>query len=300
LVPSTGYIADHVVQAPPNGPVRVFYVDRESSTLVSASEEPRPLDADRGHVLGGLSLVTVYGRDYLYWVADDAQGQAFALRRAPLNADASLGPSETVDTRAVPLGFRPTALLNETAEGGLLMAYFDGVNGPAIARSADGIRFERLATLPFGGVMPHAAPLGDGTFAATFQRGAMEQMSSYVVRVWPTGRVSWPILVGPVDHNVHDTFVLPRPDGHVDLYFIDSYGQRGFSLFRRALHSNGTPGPIERLTTAALGNVQKPRAHRLQDGSVYVTFARVTGLSATGYPDETELLGALIQGDAVL
>jgi hypothetical protein len=100
--------------------------------------------------------------------------------------------------------------------------------------------------------------------------------------------------------NVHDTSVIPRPDGGFDAYFISATGLEGFSLYRRHLREDGSMGPDQRLTDAAVtGEASKPNVVRLPDGRVQLMYAGITQRHPqTGEPQRQQLFSAILGTDA--
>ena len=78
-------------------------------------------------------------------------------------------------------------------------------------------------------------------------------------------------LVTSNSGNVHDTDLFVREDGDIDMYY--SYTDpSGFVLWRRCLGKDGTLGPEEKVLGSDWGSVVKPRAHRLGDGQILLSY----------------------------
>lgn len=189
----------------------------------------------------------------------------------------------------------------DDADGGVWLAYRDGASVPSLAHSVDGVTFAPGAPVPpvAGGAMAAVGRFASGALAYVSQapEGA-EPMVSRVRTSADGAQWSSAQRVTDASPNVHDTFVLPRVDGDVDLYFIYPAGGRGFSLFRRALSAEGALGPEQRVTDVTLGDPSKPAAFRLSDGAVLVTFADIVARAPQGWPSRQQLVVARLAGDA--
>lgn len=145
--------------------------------------------------------------------------------------------------------------------------------------------------------MPSAAELGNGQYAFSFQAGEMTSMVSYVTTS-PNGTTwSTPEAVSSAT-NVHDTSFARRADGGLDVYFIHPTDFSGFRLFRRPLHVNGQLGAEQQLTDDALGEPSKPRAVRLPDGRVLLSYAEIAERAPSGAPIVQRIVLAELPGDA--
>ena len=189
----------------------------------------------------------------------------------------------------------------EGADGGVWLAYRDGASVPSLSRAADGATFAAGAAVPpvEPGAMAAVGQFASGALAYVSQ--APEGGAPMISRVRTSmDGVQWSAAQRVTDaaQNVHDTFVFPRLDGDVDLYFIYPAGGRGFSLFRRALSATGALGPEQRVTDVTLGDPSKPSVHRLADGAVLLTFADIVERSPQGWPSRQQLVLARLPGDA--
>ncbi len=151
------------------------------------------------------------------------------------------------------------------------------------------------------GAMPVVAPFGASStmLAYAFQYPVgHEPMVSFVVM--GDGEVfGEPQRVTDSSPNVHDTALVPRVDGGLDLYYIYPFGPSGFVLHRRSLSPDGTLGVEERLTASTVGEPSKPSALRLESGRVLVAFSDITERDPSTFVPIVQRVGVmLLAGEA--
>ncbi len=145
--------------------------------------------------------------------------------------------------------------------------------------------------------LPRAGLFSSGEFAFGYQVGSGPDMQVFVLVEDPenvaSGSLKNKALAISNRKNVHDVFFLNRMDGDLDVYFIVSEPY-GFSLYRRSLTPNGEMGPPEKLSHSL--NAQKPKAIRLPNKKIWLSFAVVSGR----YPERTSgHYGILLNRDAL-
>lgn len=131
---------------------------------------------------------------------------------------------------------------------------------------------------------------GSGRFAATYQRPVGgEPMVSFVVLSDDGETWSAPARVTEASPNVHDTTLVGRGDGALDLYYAYPRGASGFTLHRRRLAEDGALGPEQRVTADEVGEATKPEGLRLASGDVLIAIAVITARGPDGAPTRQEL-----------
>lgn len=231
---------------------------------------------DAAAMVAAPSAVWRDGRWYLYSVTASALMGPAELTRRPQDDMGELGPSEAV---APP---EPVAILSwprfeSLLDGSLAMAYRDGASVVKLALSDDGLSFGAPRTMGPVGAQPEIGQMADGTLVYTYQVGTGSRMDSFVRVSVGSDPADWetftePLLVTTSSTNVHDTDVFLRADGRADLYYIYPVSAVGFTLFRRCISATGDLGPEEQVVETSWGNLAKPRAYRLEDGRILLTF----------------------------
>ena len=180
------------------------------------------------------------------------------------------------------------------------VAFRDGSGIPRFSASSDGKTFAPpRGVVSTGAAMVGFAQASDGTIAVSYQlTTATEPMVSFVV-LSRDGGSTWsaPIRIAPAN-NVHDTSMLARADGGLDLYYIHPPDAHGFSLFRRSLSTAGVLGAEERLTASETGEPSKPKALRMRDGQVLVAWADIAQRAPSGEPAVQQIVLAKLRRDA--
>ncbi|MNL47169.1 hypothetical protein D3C87_1699380 [compost metagenome] len=120
------------------------------------------------------------------------------------------------------------------------------------------------------------AEFAKGPWAFSFQVGSGNNMKAYVMLTPDQGKTFTSRIRISDNDNVHDTFLLPRTDGELDVYYLVWFDGKGFSLFRRKLSRDGTLGKEQQLTSTAVA-VEKPHALRLANGKIFVTLSKISG-----------------------
>jgi hypothetical protein len=93
------------------------------------------------------------------------------------------------------------------------------------------------------------------------------------------------------DGNVHDAFPIARKDEGADVYYVRE-ATDGQTVWRRALHEDGSFGPEQGVTSTALGSVAKPQPRRLPDGRIAMM------LALEHDPTDQDLALVVLDGDA--
>lgn len=188
----------------------------------------------------------------------------------------------------------------QATPGGVALVFRDGGSAPRLATGADvrslgaprAIAAEAAAMVTLG-------VFGDGSLAATYQRPVGgEPMVSFVVRSSDGEAWTEPARVTDASPNVHDTTLVGRSDGGLDLYYAYPASAAGFALFRRRLDPDGALGPEERVTADEVGEATKPEGLRLASGDVLVATAVITRRGPSGEPTRQELTLLRLNGEA--
>jgi hypothetical protein len=252
------------------------------------------------------SAATLGGVRYLYSARAQALSGAATLQRRPLvapTADAApdrWGQAELVKGPSLSLLSWPQVLA--LPDGRAALAYRNGLSQPRLALSADaGKSFGApQAVANAGAAMVAVGGFADGQLAVSYQapQGA-EPMVSWVRLSRDGASWSTPLRVSSSSSNVHDTTLVARNDGGLDLYYIYPAGPQGFALFRRQLRGDGTLGAEQRVTDDSVGEVSKPTGARLADGRLLLTYAEIAQRDPVrGEPTQQLLCALLISGDA--
>mgnify|MGYP001942662558 FL=1 len=254
------------------------------------------------------------------WSTDSADGSAFRVARpigftehpfeaSPSFVGGSLYFAGADDLSSPPTLYRgqvgaPSALPSVEGLESLLswpklyeagervaLAFRDGASLPRVALGADPASLgppraigEQPAAMVTLGVF------GSGALAATYQHPVGgEPMVSFVVRSEDGESWSAPARVTEASPNVHDTTLVGREDGALDLYYAYPASASGFALFRRRLAEDGALGAEERVTADALGETTKPEGLRLASGDVLIATAVITARGSGGEPTRQEM-----------
>jgi hypothetical protein len=260
------------------------------------------IGADEPALVANPSIVKTASGRFLYYTAGSDIDADVSLFRRPLST-LGLGPSEPLEALTRGSWLLSWPKFHDRADGTVGVAYRTTSGIATYASSEDGRTFPstRAISGTDPAAMAHAAELGDGGAAYSYQQGPMTEMVSYVTTS-KDGAVWTPRQVVTDAMNVHDTAMCRRGDGGLDLYYIhptvESGFDPGFRLFRRALHRDGRLGPEQRVTSAELGEPSKPNAIRLPNGHVLVSYAQIAVRGATGAPAVQRIVLALLPGEA--
>jgi hypothetical protein len=245
----------------------------------------------------GASFITHAGQHQLYFSASTALG--VEPRRAHFSSDGQVTGSVDV-LRGLPTNFAEAPRFSSTPQG-VLATYRDPDNRVIVQLSADGVQFRAPQVIDSRrGAIPSAKTFADGTIALAYQVMNPDQSFTALTRFSKDGqRWSAPATLSN-SSNVHDTTLLSRRDGGLDAYYIHPNPENGeFSIYRRALFSNGRQGREERVTSAATGSAMKPDVVRMADGALLLSWARATGFDpATRLPAGEQREAVRLTGDA--
>jgi hypothetical protein len=225
-----------------------------------------------------------------FFAADD-------LVAAPLLLRASVGTaSELLPVSGVATLFSWPRLYRWNAS--IAIAFRDAASHAMIAWGADAASFGSPMVVESTAIaMAAIGVFGDGTLAYAYQQpvGA-EPMVSFVRRSSDGTAWSDAVRVTDSSSDVHDTMLVARSDGGLDLYYVYP-GSAGFVLFRRALAEDGRMGVEERVTVDAIGEPSKPEGLRF-GGRVLLAFANITERSTSGEPTRQEIALASLPSEA--
>jgi hypothetical protein len=152
--------------------------------------------------------------------------------------------------------------------------------------------------------MAAVGPFGEHGLALTYQThddAVPDSMTSWVVTSPDTKTWSPPQKITTSSQNVHDTAILPRRDGGVDLYYEFAGADTPYSLYRRPLDLAGQKGPEQRLTDSSIPDAMKPCPGRLADGRPFLSFAQgVERDPVTHFPTRERIDAIVLAEDAPL
>lgn len=137
----------------------------------------------------------------------------------------------------------------------------------------EGLSFEEIAgTRELGrGLLVHLGKTAQEKLVLTYQTADVNWHFTSFVTVKSERGWSEPISIA--DDNVHDAYVVSRPDVGADLYYLRPVGA-DFAVYRRHLTEAGSLGVEQRVTSSTIGSCEKPQPIRLPDGRLMMVFAR--------------------------
>lgn len=246
-----------------------------------------------------LQLSPTFAAGHVYFLAADVAGGAATMHRVPFDGVTAGAPQPVRGLAG--LGAFSWPQVQQHPSGALLAAYRDELSRPRLAFSDDGVDFHTLpgSIEPRGAAMVALGIFPSGTLAMTYQR---ETQSGYVstVRLSRDGQTwSAPLPVTVSSSNVHDTSLVVRKDGGLDLYYVFTTATEGFGLYRRSLDDKGTLGPEQRVTMPG-PHVNKPQVTRAPNGDLHVAFVEVTSRDAGGAVATQGLRSVVLKDDAPL
>lgn len=242
----------------------------------------------------GATGVTVHGQDVLYFVAKTES--AFTLQRSRIEGGVLGPPSPVALEGGGPLPSWPQAV--GLADGRVLLAFV--VPQQEVLFGVDdgtGDHF-RMASLPvrepdLTGVLAHVGTTAGGSWVIAYQvADAGWRFRSHVLLSHDEGDAWHDVNGGRVaDGDVFDAFPVARRDEGADVYYVRKSAMEQ-TVWRRALHEDGTVGAEQPVTSAALGNATHPQPRRLRDGRI----AMMLGLEQSARNRDLALV--LLDGDA--
>jgi hypothetical protein len=290
-------VFDHFDAAFTSGQLRRTTLTITGGAITSFSP-PVALSLGSSTFLGSPSIVTASGTPWLYYVRSAAPQASAQLLRCQAGPSGCAAPSVVVSAPAMTLLSWPRLIA--LPDGRLAAAFRDAQSRPTIALSTDGTSFGGGHAVGPPGAMPALGVFQDGTLAFTYQtQSTAAPMTSWVTLSKDGASWSAPQRVTTQSGNVHDTALVDRLDGQLELYYIYPAGALGFVLFRRALASDGVLGPEQQVTASAVGEVSKPAAARLPDGRLLLSWAQISARDPQqGWPTQQLLCAAVVSGDA--
>ncbi len=263
--------------------------------LGKAGQTPKPLTLVNAPIVASATTLTLGGKNFLYFAAaNDLHSLPLLYRAEMLNGVP--GPIESVTVPGV-ASLMSWPRFTANPDGSVSVAFRDANSVPRWTTSRDGKTFAVATQMAEPGAMAASAAFPSGGFAFSYQQGN-GTMTSFV-RVSKAG-AQWspPIRITDASDNVHDTTIVARQDGGLDLYYIyTSPTEPYFSLYRRSLSEGGALGAEQRLSTSADGELNKPQVTRKADGSLVVSAVSVTR-DASGMIDTQTLVTFSLNSDA--
>jgi hypothetical protein len=177
------------------------------------------------------------------------------------------------------------------------------------ARSNDGVKFGTPEYIGNTGFMPYLSSFSDGQLLYLFQksfRSSKQKSNGKPIFITKTHfKISddfgqtWGEYtpISTTDDTVHDAKAILRLDGNIDIYYVyPTQKDKGLSLWRRCIKSNGNLGNEELVVEHDLGNIAKPAVHRLDNDKILLTFVEQGEVVLEG---DHNIHGAMISSDAL-
>lgn len=263
-----------------------------SELWTSASTDGRRFAAPRptGFTRHPFEASPSFVRGVLYFAGADALSGAATLYRAGVGRADAVRAIESLLSwpRIYAWGDR------------VALVYRDAASRPMIAWGDDAASLGAPVVVSEGGAaMATLGVFADGSLAYAYQHpvGA-EPMVSFVRRSSDGTAWSEPVRVTDAAGNVHDTTLVARADGGLDLYYVYPAPAGRFALFRRAMAADGRMGEEERVSADALGEPSKPEGARVADGRVLIAFADIAARGPSGEPSGQELVLVSLPSEA--
>ncbi len=180
------------------------------------------------------------------------------------------------------------------------VVFRDGAARPMFAVGASASSFETplaLSEEPVG-----SAALGifaDGTLAYAYEHPVGEAVLAFVLRSSDGVQFTDPVPISDAIGDVHDTALVARADGGLDLYYVVMQEAGNAALFRRAYFADGAMGVEERVTLDTVGDLKRPQGVRLASGRVVIAFVDIYGRGPTGEPTRQQLVLTSLPGEAL-
>ena len=242
----------------------------------------------------GATGVTVRGQDVLYFVARTES--SFSLQRSRIEGGVLGPPSPVLLEGGGPVPSWPQAV--GLADGRVLLTFV--VPQQEILFGVDdgtGDHF-RVASLPvrepdLTGVLAHVGTTARGSWVIAYQvADAGWRFRSHVLLSRDEGD-TWSDGNGGrvAEGDVFDAFPVARRDEGADVYYVKRSATEQ-TVWRRALHEDGTVGAEQPVTSAALGDVTHPQPRRLRDGRI----AMMLGIEQSARGRDLALV--ILDGDA--
>lgn len=224
--------------------------------------------------------VIINGKIWIYFTAVDSGKNESKWGRFAFDENDPETPVEWLSTSESLAGqMRPWIFPSLTSSGDVILSFekknpTTGVMDLFFARSSKGHDFGASFPIASGAQMVRFAEFEKGPWAFSYQVGKGSQMVAYVKLSFDQGQtLSSPMPISQYG-NIHDTFLLKRLDGELDVYYLVWMNGSGYSLFRRQVKRDGTLGPEQQLTSTAVA-VEKPHCLRLASGKIFVTLSKI-------------------------
>lgn len=258
---------------------------------------PEELPVVPATLVASASAVHSSDGQYLYFLASSGLTEPVALYRARFLAE-TFSSAEEVDLPEGVSDVLSWPTFHALDDGTVAAVYRTADRFLALSRSENGHAFSPPVILTdYPVAMPAIAQFANGEIVISYQTTPDEGYGKQSwIRISSQGGERWsaPHLVTSESKNVHDTALVRRLDGGIDLYFAQTNGEYtgGFSLFRRSLDSDGRLGSIERLSMQETGSLLKPYVFRTSSGKLLLVTSKKLG------SDRRQLLVADLDRDA--
>lgn len=281
----------------PSGGFRLVYAHYQKGDVDSSglrqifSRDGRSISPPTPLAFGGAvedGPVFAQGADgsWLYFASSQPDLGELQLWRARATADGFAAPQRLGEVE----GLRELSQIPRWVAAGtdMMLTFRGGEAGPQWLRWSGGARPgapSKLASMRVA--YPRVVPMaGRGCFFSYQRPPEGGYMATYYQISRDCKGWSEPVELAPAKPpnrpDVHDAYALPRRDAGVDVYYVypSFKGQGvkfpvGFDLYRRAVRADGRVGPEQLLTDRSRFNPFAPAAHRMDDGSVLVSFSDI-------------------------
>lgn len=223
--------------------------------------------------------VIVNGKIWIYFNAYTDLVQEVKWGRFAFDEEDPETPVEWLNTSEVLAGQTGATIYPSLTESGKVLLSYDkrdlssGKLNLYFSLSQKGQSFGAPSPIAGNADQVRFAEFYKGPWAFSYRTGSGKQTSAFVSLTSNEGAsYSTPVKIS--DDAVHDTFLLQRKDGDLDVYYLIEFEGKGFSLFRRKLLRDGTLGPDQQLTSTAV-SVEKPHCLRLHSGKIFVTLSQI-------------------------
>ena len=245
------------------------------SVMLSGSEaRTQPSDAalSSAQFFGAPSQTQEDAQRYMYAVSAGSLSEAATVERA-LWKDGAFDAFTPVSL-GEPIGLLSWPRFYSLSAGRTAVVYRDNASVPKFAVSADGQSFGEAQVMGPPAAQPELGVFANGTMVYLYQTDVTTGFIQSVYRISKDDGESWSeaTFVTTSSNNVHDADAFAREDGGIDVYYIYPDTAVGFALWRRCLRADGKLGAEEKVVVSSWGNLAKPRAHRLSDGRILLTF----------------------------
>jgi hypothetical protein len=274
-----------------SGELRYSELDINPSSILSS--KPRTLEFENNQPVNfrtGVSSVKGNNVEWLYFVeSETTYFKPASLYRAQWGSNNKLVNKQLLSL-PMPIAAASAPKWYLLNNGKVALVYrskpYPGCCQLLFSLSNDGVNFDSPIDIGSGGAMPALAIFSSDELIYTFQTrftskandsdGKEKSGMRTHFRLSTNNGANWgkPIPITTRVEGVHDASPIQRKDGNIDVYYssIDSKENDSFTLWRRCVSSSGKLGNEELVVNTSVGNIAKASPHRLNDGSLLITF----------------------------